>query len=49
MMRWVVGQSLRFRYLLAFAAAALIFFGIDRVRDMRVDVFPEFAPPLVEV
>ena len=49
MMRWVVGQSLRFRFLLAFAAAALIFFGIDRVRDMRVDVFPEFAPPLVEV
>jgi CzcA family heavy metal efflux pump len=49
MMRWIVGQSLRFRYLLAFAAAALILFGIDRVRDMRVDVFPEFAPPLVEV
>ena len=49
MMRWIVGQSLRFRYLLAFAAAALIVFGIDRVRDMRVDVFPEFAPPLVEV
>jgi CzcA family heavy metal efflux pump len=49
MMRWIVGQSLRFRYLLAFTAAALILFGIDRVRDMRVDVFPEFAPPLVEV
>jgi CzcA family heavy metal efflux pump len=49
MMRWIVGGSLRFRFLVAFIAAALIAFGIDRIGDMRVDVFPEFAPPLVEV
>ena len=49
MMRWIVGGSLRFRFLLAFFAAALVVFGVDRVRDMKVDVFPEFAPPLVEV
>lgn len=48
-MRWIIEQSLRFRFLLAFGAAALILFGIDRVHSMRVDVFPEFAPPLVEV
>ena len=49
MFRWIIGGSLRFRFLIAFFAAALIVFGVDRVSDMRVDVFPEFAPPLVEV
>jgi CzcA family heavy metal efflux pump len=30
-------------------AAALMFFGVSRLRHMPVDVFPEFAPPKVEV
>jgi CzcA family heavy metal efflux pump len=49
MLRWIVGSSLRFRYLVAAGAAALMFFGVQQLRDTPVDVFPEFAPPKVEV
>ena len=49
MMRWIVGSSLKFRYVVAAAAAALIFFGVQQLRGMPVDVFPEFAPPRVEI
>jgi CzcA family heavy metal efflux pump len=31
------------------AAVAMMYFGIKQLRDMPVDVFPEFAPPIVEV
>jgi len=48
-MRWIVHTSLRFRYLVVFIAAALIVFGITRINTMPVDVFPEFAPPRVEI
>jgi CzcA family heavy metal efflux pump len=48
-MRWIVGSSLRFRYLVVAVAAALLFFGVQRLDDAPVDVFPEFAPPKVEV
>src|ERR687898_669865 len=48
-MRWIVGLSLRFRWLVLFAAAALIVFGIGETRNADVDVFPEFAPPRVEI
>src|SRR6266516_2064711 len=49
MMRWIVGSSIRFRYLVVAIAAAMMFFGLEQIRDMPVDVFPEFAPPLVEI
>lgn len=48
-MRWIVGSSLRFRYFVVAVAAGLIFFGVDALRHSAVDVFPEFAPPKVEV
>ncbi len=48
-MRWIVATSLRFRYLVVFAAVALMVFGIGQIRSMPVDVFPEFAPPKVEI
>ena len=48
-MRWIVGSSLRFRWLVIFAAAALMIFGIGETRNAEVDVFPEFAPPQVEI
>jgi CzcA family heavy metal efflux pump len=48
-MRWIVGSSLKFRYIVIFIAAALVFFGTTQLRDMPVDVFPEFAPPRVEI
>jgi CzcA family heavy metal efflux pump len=49
MMRWIVGSSLQFRVLVLASAAVMMFFGITRVRDMPVDVYPEVAPPLAEV
>ena len=48
-MRWIVQTSLRFRYLVVFFAAALMIFGVARLSNTSVDVFPEFAPPKVEI
>ena len=48
-MRWIVQTSLRYRYLVVFIAAALMVFGIARLSNSSVDVFPEFAPPKVEI
>jgi CzcA family heavy metal efflux pump len=49
MLRWIVGSSLRFRYLVVAAAGALVLFGLGQLRDVPVDVFPEFAPPIIEI
>jgi CzcA family heavy metal efflux pump len=49
LMGWIVGSSLKFRYLVVAAAAAMMAVGVVQVHDMRVDVFPEFAPPRVEI
>src|SRR3989440_934695 len=49
MMRWIVGSSIHFRFLVVAIGAMMMFFGIEQLRAMPVDVFPEFAPPLVEV
>jgi CzcA family heavy metal efflux pump len=49
MMRWIVASSLKFRFLVLAGASALVFFGIMQLRHAPVDVFPEFAPPRVEV
>lgn len=48
-MRWIVGFSLNFRFLVVAGAVALMVVGVSQLRDARVDVFPEFAPPQVEV
>ena len=49
MMRWVVGSSLRFRFVVLVAGAAMMFFGGQKLRAMPVDAFPEFAQPRVEI
>jgi CzcA family heavy metal efflux pump len=49
MLRWIVGSSLRFRFVVAASAAGLLFFGVQQLRGTPVDVFPEFAPPRVEI
>ena len=49
MLRWIVGSSLKFRFLVIALAAGMIYFGIGRLQNMPVDVFPEFAPPIVEI
>lgn len=48
-MRWIVAMSLKYRYLVAFIAGALLLFGIVQISNMPIDVFPEFAPPQVEI
>jgi CzcA family heavy metal efflux pump len=40
---------LRYRWLAVFGAVALLVFGFLQTRDAETDVFPEFAPPIVEV
>jgi CzcA family heavy metal efflux pump len=49
LMRFVVGSALRFRFLVVAAAAAMMSVGAWQVPNTRVDVFPEFAPPQVEI
>lgn len=46
---WIIERSLRFRYLVVFVALSLIVFGVGQIHRMPVDVFPEFAPPRVEI
>jgi CzcA family heavy metal efflux pump len=48
-MRFIIGASLRYRYLVVAAAAALVFFGAQTLGHQKVDVFPEFAPISVEI
>ena len=49
MMRWMVGLSLKFRFLVVAFAAGLMLLGFKQLSEMPVDVFPEFAPPMVEI
>lgn len=49
MMRWIIGSSIKFRVLVVALAMGLMVVGFGQLRDSPVDVFPEFAPPRVEV
>ena len=49
MMRALIGTSIHFRFLMLAIAAVLVVFGVAQLRQMPVDVLPEFAPPYVEV
>ncbi|MFI6094804.1 efflux RND transporter permease subunit [Lentzea sp. NPDC051213] len=49
MMRWIIGTSLKLKFLVVVGASMLMFFGILQVKDMAIDAFPEFAPPRVEI
>ena len=49
MLKWIIGSSLKYRYLVVALAVGLMFFGFQQLRHTQVDVFPEFAPPRVEV
>jgi CzcA family heavy metal efflux pump len=49
MMRRIVSRSLRFRWLVAFVAIGLMALGLAMIPNTKVDVFPEFAPPRVEI
>ncbi|MDQ2941417.1 MAG: efflux RND transporter permease subunit, partial [Chloroflexota bacterium] len=49
MMRAIVGTSIHFRFPMIAVAAVLVVVGVGQLRQMPVDVLPEFAPPYVEV
>lgn len=48
-MSWLVSTSLRLRVLVVALAAVLVAVGIQTAKKTPFDVFPEFAPPLVEI
>jgi len=48
-LRWLVATALRQRVAVVVLAALLMVLGVRSIRDAPLDVFPEFAPPLVEI
>lgn len=48
-MSWLIEASLRLRILVVAAAVVLVVAGIRTADDVPLDVFPEFAPPVVEI
>ncbi len=48
-MKWIVSTSLRLRVAVVVLTAVLLILGTRIVSQTKFDVFPEFAPPLVEV
>jgi Cu/Ag efflux pump CusA len=48
-LRWLVFTALRLRIAVVALAALLMVAGIQITRTTPLDVFPEFAPPLVEI
>ncbi len=49
MLKHVIGSSLKYRFIVVFLAVGLMVVGVSQLRHAPVDVFPEFAPPRVEV
>lgn len=48
-MRWLIETALRLRFAVTALAIVLVIAGIRVLKGAPLDVFPEFAPPLVEV
>ena len=49
MIRAIIATSMRFRWIVVATALCLMVAGLTQLYRMPVDVFPEFAPPLVEI
>ena len=49
MMQWLISRSLRYRLAVVVLAAVLAVTGLKVIQKTPFDVFPEFAPPLVEI
>ena len=49
MLSWLVSNALRQRVLVLAIAFVMVLLGVQATRDVPLDVFPEFAPPMVEV
>ena len=48
-MNWLIQTSLKLRVLIVALAIALIAYGVRSLDGVPLDVFPEFAPPVVEI
>ena len=48
-MRWIVSRSLHFRWIVLFLAGTFMAFSLSEIPEAKVDVFPEFAPPQIEI
>jgi CzcA family heavy metal efflux pump len=48
-MRRIVATSLQLRWIVLFLAAGVLALGFVQIPESKVDVFPEFAPPQVEI
>src|SRR5262245_3083746 len=49
MLTWLISTSIRLRVVLLASCVVLLIAGSDVLRKAPLDVFPEFAPPIVEV
>lgn len=49
MMCWVIASSLQFRLLVLACVAVLMIFGVRQLREVPVDILPEFSRPYVEI
>ena len=49
MIRWIVASSVRFRLLVVAVAAAATVVGISQLREMPVEILPDFTPATVEI
>lgn len=49
MLSWLVSTSIRLRVVLLAACVVLLVGGYRSILDAPLDVFPEFAPPIVEI
>ena len=48
-MNWLVSTSLRLRVLVLALSIVLMIVGVRTAQQAPLDVFPEFAPPLIEI
>ncbi len=49
MMNWLVSTALQLRVLVLALSVVLMIVGVNTAQNAPLDVFPEFAPPLIEV
>ena len=49
MLSWLISSSMRMRALVLALCAVLLVVGFRSIRKAPLDVFPEFAPPIVEI
>jgi CzcA family heavy metal efflux pump len=49
MLRWIVGLSLQFRFLVLVGALGLMVLSAYRLRDAPIDALPEFSAPVIQI